>query len=449
MSETASLRERFNRALARDFDLEAGDRVVVAVSGGLDSCVLLHLLRFAAKDRLDVVVAHFDHGMRPKSAGDAAWVWGLCKAWGVPSHVERAEKPPSSEAAAREARYDFLERVRRSESAKAVLVAHHADDQAETVLHRVLRGTGIAGLAAIPRSRAPAVARPLLDFWKDDLRAYAREVKLTWREDTSNAELTYVRNAIRHQLLPDAERLIAPGARRALVRLAGLAAEEEAAWRSALARPLEELDVRHEADAVSFSREAFVASDESIRPRLIRAIAARADHALDAAGTRLAVEFSSSGQSGSRVELGDGIELRHELGRLVFTGSVEVGEDRALTIPNTEPGAGDAFVGGNRVPVSWGGRHVEARERSERLEVGMDRFPVVVRARRPGDRIRLGAGTKKLKKVFLEARIPAGERGRIPVVVDAGGDVLWVPGVALADREPEGREGTVLTIGIG
>ena len=204
MTATPSLVERFRASLAGEGGPGPGDKVVVALSGGLDSCVLLHLLRFAAPAHLDVVVAHYDHGIRRGSAADALWVRGLCEAWSVPLRTERSGEAAGSEDAAREARYDFLERIRREVSASSVLVGHHADDQAETVLFRVLRGTGISGLAAIPRSRDPAIFRPLLGFWREELEVYARRVHLAWRHDPSNDELDYARNALRHRLLPDA-----------------------------------------------------------------------------------------------------------------------------------------------------------------------------------------------------------------------------------------------------
>ena len=132
MTPVRSFEGRFSEGLVGEGAPRVGDRAVVAVSGGLDSCVLLHLLRFAVPDRRDVVVAHYDHGIRPESAADALWVRGLCAAWGVSFCTERSAVAPPSEDAARTARYDFFERVRCEVAASVVFLAHHADDQAET-----------------------------------------------------------------------------------------------------------------------------------------------------------------------------------------------------------------------------------------------------------------------------------------------------------------------------
>ncbi len=169
--------------------------LVVAFSGGLDSCALLHVLRFALRPVAHLVAAHFDHGMRPGSVADAAWARGVCTAWGVEYASERAASPPAGEADARDARYDFLERMRRRYAPALVLTAHHADDQAETVLFRILRGTGIDGLRGMPAAREPGIVRPMLGLWREELEAYAASVGLRWREDPTNEHLGYARRA--------------------------------------------------------------------------------------------------------------------------------------------------------------------------------------------------------------------------------------------------------------
>ena len=186
--DPGDLLRRFIRELSGPEDPQDGDSLLVALSGGLDSLVLLHLLRFGqGLPSFRLHAAHFDHRMRPGSEADSLWVKGLCQAWGVPLQKEEAISPPASEEEAREMRYEFLFRAREGCGARWLLTAHHADDQAETVLFRALRGTGLHGLSGIPRRREPGILRPLLSFTREELEDYAGLRGVRSREDPSNA----------------------------------------------------------------------------------------------------------------------------------------------------------------------------------------------------------------------------------------------------------------------
>jgi tRNA(Ile)-lysidine synthase len=440
----ASFAARFRAALA-SADTVPGDRWVVAVSGGLDSVVLLHMLRFTAAPGASLVVAHFDHGMRPSSGDDAHWVAGLAASWGLPSRVGRAADRLTSEGGAREARYAFLEEVRRESGARLVLTAHHADDQAETVLFRALRGTGHAGLAGMAAYR-DRLLRPLLSFWREELEAYGRTARLDWREDESNRSLRFARNALRHRVLPDIERMVAPGARRALVRLADLAREEEAGWESVVAALLESLELEQRDGRHSVDRRRLEALHPAVRARVLRTLAAKVGRSLDEATTRRAVEFVATAASGVVIDLGGAVTLRKDLDRIAVGAATTVPADRAVHIPDTRPGAGSALLAGRVISVSWGGDVAASGYEAASFDADELRFPLCVRARLPGDRIRLQGGTKKVKKLLLERRIPETERGCVPLLVDAAGDVLWIPGLA---RAAQCAADGSLSIGVG
>ncbi len=177
--------------------LQAG-MYVVAVSGGVDSVVLLDLL--TKQKNLDLIVAHFDHGIRVDSNEDAQFVENLAKKYQLPFVGERVELGKNaSEEEARNARYRFLRQTAKQHHANLVL-AHHSDDVLETIIINLLRGTGWRGLSSL-RSTAK-IQRPLLNFSKQDILNYAKENKLAWREDASNQDVKYLRNYVRLKLLP-------------------------------------------------------------------------------------------------------------------------------------------------------------------------------------------------------------------------------------------------------
>lgn len=201
--------------------IDWGDvNVLVGVSGGSDSVALLRLLLHARQHHAAqvgsltlppscgrLIVAHFDHQMRPNSAFDANWVEYLSDKLGLTCHIGRTGSSAlCTEQAARKARYQFFEKVAAMEGARFVATGHTADDQAETIMHHIVRGTGIAGLAGISRVRplnpSLSLIRPLLSFRRTTLRAYLVESDQEFREDETNEDTSFTRNRIRHELIP-------------------------------------------------------------------------------------------------------------------------------------------------------------------------------------------------------------------------------------------------------
>lgn len=181
-----------------DIQLAPG-KYVVAVSGGVDSVALLHVLRTVPDTEL--IVAHFDHGIRPDSGEDTLHVKYLARQYGLPFFYETGDLGSgTSEAAAREARYKFLRKIRQEQQADAIITAHHQDDVLETIIINMLRGTGRKGLSSL--ASRDNLKRPLLQVSKAGLLDYARQHNLVWREDSTNADEAYLRNYVRRQLLP-------------------------------------------------------------------------------------------------------------------------------------------------------------------------------------------------------------------------------------------------------
>ncbi|NNM05737.1 MAG: tRNA lysidine(34) synthetase TilS, partial [Gemmatimonadetes bacterium] len=457
---TPSLAERFPLILADDGVLSPGDRIVVAISGGVDSSVLLHLLRFSRTlPGFDLLAAHFDHRMRPDSRRDLQWVTGLCRAWDVPLRTGTAQGTPVSEEDARNRRYTFLLGLKDREKASWVLTGHQAEDQVETVLFRVFRGTGLRGLAGIPRQRSPGVYRPLLEVSRREVLAYAAHMGIGFLEDPSNESLAPARNRIRNQVLPELERGPAPGIKRSLRRLARLASENEDAWESLLPGLLEGV-LQEEADKVFVVRPALLAYDPAVQTRLMRKILAQRGIELDEVGTRALMEFTRTGASGRVFSLPGGASLSRDFGRfsLDLSGSAETGTrldqeataqpSGALLIP--EPGSGTEGITleGRSFQVGWSPAEPAGYEELLEIPISDVAFPLTLRGWLPGDRIRMDFGTKKLKKLFGEAKVPQKDRGKIPVLVDAEGDVLWVAGFASSTMVKPRAGSGVLFLGI-
>lgn len=424
--------DRFRAGLRR-LGVSDDDAVLVAVSGGLDSMVLFHLFRFAAPVRR-MAAAHFDHGMREGSRADADWVRGICRAWAVPLFEDRASPPPRSEADARDRRYAFLDRAADSAGAAAVATGHHADDQAETVLFRLARGTGLDGLAGIAARRG-RIVRPLLAFTRRDLLAYARAYRLTWRDDPTNLDRRFARNRIRLNALPVLE-TVGPGAAGRIAALAAEAAEAAEAWRSVLRRVVREVVTARDDRGFTLARERLQAYHPHVRARVLRHLLRRLGGRPDRSGTRLAVEFINSGASGTGIALAGGVTLSREFERLRLerTRSEADLADVPLEIRSAEAGAGTFIAGGRRYAARWAPA-VPGREPGEaaRFVPSALRFPLVLRGWRPGDRIRLRFGSRKVKELFRERRVGRSARRGTPVLADAEGRVLWVAGLARAD----------------
>jgi len=256
--------------------------IVVGLSGGADSVALVDALASLRRRRgFRVLAAHLDHGLRAGSADDAAFCAELCRALDVPLRVGRADVRARAarergglEQAARRERYAFLRRVREEEAAFAIAVAHTRDDQAETLLLRLLRGAGATGLAGM-RPRSGDVVRPLLAVSRGEVLAHLRERGLAWREDPSNADLAHRRNRVRHELIPYLEERFNPGIRASLARTASVLADEAAHVRGE-AEALVAAISREESGALLLRRSALAEAPTAVARAAIRQALVRA-----------------------------------------------------------------------------------------------------------------------------------------------------------------------------
>jgi len=260
--------------------------VLVAVSGGADSMALLHGLHAVNHRRRcgwRLHVAHLDHALRADSKEDAEFVRGAASRMGLPCVVKTIDVAKSArttrqtvEEAGRLLRYAFFEEAARSLDAKLVAVAHHADDQAETVLYRIIRGTGLRGLAGMAASRPIRpdsdilVVRPLLGLRRDDLLAYLAQRSLPYRRDATNEDASAAaRNLIRHEVLPLLARRLNPEAAAALVRLAAQAREAGAALELLSEKALNDIRIGHARHLVAMSAEGLAALPHALQKEVL------------------------------------------------------------------------------------------------------------------------------------------------------------------------------------
>jgi len=251
------------------------ETAVVALSGGADSVALTDAMADLAHEAgFRLVAAHLDHGLRANSGDDVAFCSGICERLGVALRTARADvrgrarrDKCGTEEAARLERYAFLRGVKRDVGAAVIAVAHTRDDQAETFLMRLLRGAGSRGLAAM-RARAGDVIRPLLAVSREQVLDHLRLRGLSWREDATNADPAFVRNRVRHELLPYLEERFNPRVRAALARSAGLLAEE-ADTLEGLAEALV-AGGRQQEGSIVLSREALAAAPRAVASAAVR-----------------------------------------------------------------------------------------------------------------------------------------------------------------------------------
>jgi tRNA(Ile)-lysidine synthase len=438
--------------------------VVVAVSGGADSVALLHLLDELRRDaEFDgrLIAAHLNHGLRgPESDTDEAFVQSQAAALGIACVVDRrdvariaTQRRIGLEEAGRHERYAFFERVCIARGARAVALAHHADDPAETILHRVLRGTGLRGLAGMPVSRplTPGsdirLIRPLLSCTRAELRQYLIERGLAYREDRTNFDPGLTRNRIRHAVMPLLEETINPQVRGALLRLGEQARWFEDYFEENVARTLESLLVSRTNVEIVLNAPSLMRKSRLMQSAVVR----EAYAALGAGEGELAfghlvavVELLDDAASGKKIELPGGVTAEKRYDQLILTNAAPSepappAEPVVLRVP------GKTVVSSRRLEIvtEWaqpgpGGLAAlrQAGERmSEHVDFGALHPPLLVRSRRSGERFTpLGApGTKKLSDYLTDAKVPPEQRRNIVVVCDQLGPI-WIVGHRIDDR---------------
>ena len=478
----------------------AGERIGIAVSGGADSVALLRLLESLRHELgVTLVVIHFDHMLRgEESDRDAAFVEELARASGLEFVSAREDVRAAAahndwnlEEAARRSRYAFFDRVLSDRKATRIAVAHTADDQAETVLGHIIRGTGPTGLASIyPIVESPsggAIVRPLLQIRRSELRDYLQERRQGWREDATNADQTRLRARIRAQLLPILECDFSPGIVQHLGDLARFAREEESFWAAlvedrlakyarqttgANSESTQSISVRDLLSPISFGGAAEDAEPHPARAlteRLIRRLyeKVRGDRReLSARHVEQVIRLAAESTSGKRLRLPGRIAVERVFKDIVFSHASQerithkgvqhkgVQQDRAASSRETKmeppsylymvdlPASGDTTVAVPELStcfrlkiVDWPLGESDTKTDTGAFDAGTLRSPLLLRSWRPGDayRPRGHRQSQKLKQMFQAERVPRHQRVYWPVLESAG-HVIWARGMAPAEE---------------
>jgi tRNA(Ile)-lysidine synthase len=462
---TTGLIRRLAERVDADALFEHRARIVVGVSGGPDSMALLHALcRLNEQPGYDLRlrVAHLNHQLRDADAdADETFVRQAADRLGLPCSVERVDvrriadaESGSLEESARRCRYAFLERVANDHHPSSyVAVGHHADDQAETVLHRVVRGTGWRGLAGIPPSRpirrgsAITLVRPLLSFTRDELLAFLSGLGATYRVDKTNQSLDTTRNRLRHAVLPMLQSEFNPQVCDALLRLA-----EQAQWvddylRETVQRTFDSLllsqtDQALVLNAAGLAKKPRIVQAEVIR-RAIRALGAGERH-LAFVHLRSVIHLLTDRSGTQHLHLPDGVLVTRSYDRLTVARPTdepheELAEQVAVHVPGVTILPQRHLEIRCQIRPADSGETIQWRRAHPRGEEWLDydalHLPLIVRSRRPGDRFwPLGApGTRKVSECLTDAKLDPSAREQVALLCDQLGPVYAI-GYRIDDR---------------
>ena len=468
----------FQRTVGERVGLAAGGTVVVGVSGGPDSLCLLHLFRRLREEgHLDValVAAHLDHRIRPDSGSDARFVAGIAENWGIPFVGGAADVPAMAEApgvsleeAARVARYRFLRETAERRGAAFVAVAHNADDQVETVLMHLLRGTGLAGLRGMRhRSRLaemrlgdetalPAhdvdLIRPLLGCRRAEIEEYCRQQGLQPLSDPTNTDMTIFRNRLRHELIPYLESYN-PNIRAVVTRMADVVANDYDYLRAEVSRAWGETVAETRSGVFQFDQAQWDRLHPSLQAGLLREAVRRLRRNLrniNWVHVDNALQVARRGEVGQRATLPGGLMLTMDYGRFWVSDECRdlPGDDYPALVADFVPlqAPGSTPVGDGRWTLV---ARVTPRDQVERewrdnptlwrayLDAErVDLAGLGMRVRAAGDwfcPLGMGGKCKDVREFMIGIKLPQAARRRYPLVV-AGRQIVWIPGGRLDDR---------------
>ena len=454
--------ERVRKTITRYNMLPAGARVAVAVSGGPDSLCLLHILDgLAAEYGVQLSVAHFNHKLRgAESDRDEHFAAGIAAGLGLPFHRAEGDVAAAKdnlEQAARRARRDFFSQLMTTEAhgVDCIALGHTRDDQAETVLFRMLRGSGLAGLAGVYPVTGDGYIRPLIDVTRAEVAEFLRSRGIAWREDASNLDPRFARNRIRHRLLPQLCAEWNPRVRESLAHLADLAHEEERWW-SAHMDDLAARFLERHGEGVEFQLGAPARLPLAVKRRFLRRAISEAKgdlRGLEFEHIETVLQLMERPEGHGRLRLPGGLEVRRSCDWLRIAPARPLREfpPVALRLPGT-------YATGDGTEVCFEVQSGPSAERRgpandatlKAAELSLCRLPATLELRgwKPGDQYRPEGQIygRKVKEMFQQAGVPSWRRPYWPIV-GSGPMIVWARRFGAAAEFAAGREtGPVLRV---
>ncbi len=427
--------------------LAPGDRVLVAVSGGPDSVALLHvLLDLREALGLELHVFHLNHMMRGKaSERDALFVKKLADELGLPCTIRSFDVPAyieerglSPQEGAREVRYMLLDEVAEEVGASKIALGHQADDQVETFIMRILRGAGMEGLGGIPPARGKYI-RPLIEVGREEIEAYCRGKGIEFRVDASNLNLSYLRNRVRHRLIP-AFQEYSPAFKENVLKTIEVLVADQAFLEEVTEEEFARIAVTEE-KLVKLARSTLLKMPLAIQRRVIR------EGIRLVKGDLTGIEFKhietvsdyvASGKGKLQIDLPHGLVVFSEYGTIIVAQKEKLKSPAIGGIPLDIPGTTEVRELGVRFTADLGSaRDFRPSEGKEVAYLDADELkaPLKVRTRLPGDSFRpLGMkGSRKLQDFFVDEKVPRRERDRVPIL-ETNGQIVWVVRYRIDDR---------------
>ena len=416
-----------------------GDKIVVGLSGGPDSVCLVHLLsRLRGSRGIEVYAAHLNHQIRGIEAHkDALYVSKLCKSLDIPLFMKSEDVPTycrekglSLEEGARKIRYDMFFEIKEKTGANSIAIGHNMNDQAETVLMRMMRGTGLKGLRGIEYKRENGIIRPILDISRKDIEAYCRQHGFEPKIDKTNLESIYTRNRIRLELLPYMEEHFNSNVTESVVRMSNSLKCDGDYIDSEAQKAYESVSINKK-DGIEISVNEISKYHEAIKTRVIR-YAIRdvlGDISfVDMKHIEEVLELEDDSKKGKMLNLPRGLYVYRNEGCYLFTMNKITYEDVEYSYNLPKNGFVkikelDSVVETDIISIDKY-KSLKHDENTKYIDFNKIIGGITVRNRQPGDKIKLKSGTKKIKQLFIDLKIPKEYRSRVPIIADDEGILL-------------------------